>query len=642
MTTPTTRATDASALRRINTDVLSGATLEQLRAIRRLAAGDQDTAELLDRLDQLPAGAVLVVVGETKKGKSSVVNALVGRPKVSPVAVGVATATYLMLSHGPQDQAQVQPVRTQRRLVPLTDLPKWVTVDGLDSNPEAIGSDGDTVANPVQAFLDVPLLREVTIIDTPGVGGLVGTHAAQTVAAIRLAGAMLFITDITVPLTAPEAEFLTEVARTANLADIIIVANMADKLTPDNRLTAVRDLRLRIKEKLPQFDNVPIVAVSALQAEKAATATLPQLARELLRESSGLNELNSMIRQRVLSRGVLIRETQRLQIIHLTAARLAERADAGIRAATETDPTDGTSDLPTLLADLSHDAEVTRTQLHADLGKLQRTLSSRVDEAVRRVGATMDHAAAKGTAVAELEPQWAAETMLISDELARLTATGIGAAFRTAIDRLGTDEASMNALEIAMATATASAAADIELRTANPHLQTQMSGDTVAMAALSATGGAAFTHSVGGGALGLFGIGGVSASMVLGPVSLAMAAGVVALNVIRGRRQARAADSRGWVRDRTAMFQRDANDALASRVEDARTLFALSLRDFTRARATTLKETHVAAKGQPRTSIPALTATRAQAQAIAGATAKILAQVATISALDPGRRQLGG
>ena len=46
--------------------------------------------------------SINVVVGETNRGKSSRVNALLATPNLSPVDAEVATATYLVFRHGEQ------------------------------------------------------------------------------------------------------------------------------------------------------------------------------------------------------------------------------------------------------------------------------------------------------------------------------------------------------------------------------------------------------------------------------------------------------------------------------------------------------------------------------------------------------------
>src|SRR6185369_5456891 len=65
-------------------------SLAYLRKIDPDAAADLDT----ERRRELTRPRI-VVVGETKRGKSSLVNMLIGVPNLSPVDAAVATSSYL-------------------------------------------------------------------------------------------------------------------------------------------------------------------------------------------------------------------------------------------------------------------------------------------------------------------------------------------------------------------------------------------------------------------------------------------------------------------------------------------------------------------------------------------------------------------
>ena len=101
-------------------------TREALELLRpRLPEG----AAVLDRLRQeRPAKPTVVVVGETGRGKSSLVNALLNAPGLSPVDPGVATATYLVFRHAAVTAARaLLPGSEQAVDVPLDQLPAWAT-----------------------------------------------------------------------------------------------------------------------------------------------------------------------------------------------------------------------------------------------------------------------------------------------------------------------------------------------------------------------------------------------------------------------------------------------------------------------------------------------------------------------------------
>ncbi|WP_460850048.1 dynamin family protein, partial [Phytohabitans suffuscus] len=73
--------------------LLTGAVDTSLAFLRKT---DPDAAADLDAVRRRDLGRpAIVVVGETKRGKSSLVNALIGVPGLSPVDAAVATAAYL-------------------------------------------------------------------------------------------------------------------------------------------------------------------------------------------------------------------------------------------------------------------------------------------------------------------------------------------------------------------------------------------------------------------------------------------------------------------------------------------------------------------------------------------------------------------
>ena len=79
------------------------------------------------------AGTV-VVVGEVKRGKSSLVNALIAQPDLLPVDVLTCTSAPIRVavSHDGPIVPQVTLVRgTEREMILATELARWVTVDGV-------------------------------------------------------------------------------------------------------------------------------------------------------------------------------------------------------------------------------------------------------------------------------------------------------------------------------------------------------------------------------------------------------------------------------------------------------------------------------------------------------------------------------
>ena len=131
----------------------------------------------------------IVVVGEFKQGKSSLVNALVGA-NVCPVDDDVATAVPTYVRQGAKPQAEVLYDGDTPRREPIElDQVRGYVVEGAIA----------VAAGPRVSGVEIQLPRKVlggglVMVDTPVVGGLGAAHAAASLAAISLADAVIFVT----------------------------------------------------------------------------------------------------------------------------------------------------------------------------------------------------------------------------------------------------------------------------------------------------------------------------------------------------------------------------------------------------------------------------------------------------------------
>jgi GTPase SAR1 family protein len=185
------------------------------------AYGRPDLAERLDRGSIRltdPAFHVLVV-GEYKQGKSSLVNALL-RETVCPVDDDIATAVPTLIGYAAEPTAVVavesRPTDAEesdavaeddtdpdadRIEIPVDEVIRYATADDGQI-------DGRRVRQ-VQVGIPHPLLKSgLVVVDTPGVGGLGSTHTTVTIGALPMASAVLFVSDASQEFTAPELDFL--------------------------------------------------------------------------------------------------------------------------------------------------------------------------------------------------------------------------------------------------------------------------------------------------------------------------------------------------------------------------------------------------------------------------------------------------
>jgi hypothetical protein len=228
------------------------------------AYGREDLAERLTvaRGTLRDPGIHIVVAGEFKKGKSSLVNAMLGAV-VCPVDDDIATAVPTYLRYGQQVEAELllagETVR--RRPIPIEDVRRYVVLEGGADPGEVVG---------VEVRLPRSLLSSgLVVVDTPGVGGLGSAHATASLAAISMADAVLFVTDASQELTRAELDFLQQAGQ---LCETVVCVVTKTDFFPAWR--TIRDLNVR---HLDQVGEVRVLAVSSAlrtQAVKTNDAAL--------------------------------------------------------------------------------------------------------------------------------------------------------------------------------------------------------------------------------------------------------------------------------------------------------------------------------------------------------------------------------
>jgi hypothetical protein len=235
------------------------------------AEGRSDLGEHLDaarrRLSTDEVG--VAVLGEFKQGKSTLVNAVVNAA-VCPVDADIVTAVPTIVRYGVPAGAVAHyddgdGVRRSEALslAEVADAVSGATVDVSSPRPRA-----------VEVQLDRRVLRGgLTLIDTPGVGGLESAEGHITLATLTLARAVLFVTDASQELTAPELAFLR--AARSRCDSVLLVITKTD-LFPDWRRIVELDAGHLARAGL----DIGVVAVSSFLRLLAGQRSDPALDEE--------------------------------------------------------------------------------------------------------------------------------------------------------------------------------------------------------------------------------------------------------------------------------------------------------------------------------------------------------------------------
>ncbi len=195
----------------------AAAALEALEALA--AAPDLRTlAALRERLRA--ARLRVLIVGEAKRGKSTLANALLGR-EVLPVGVIPLTAVATTVTFGDDEHAEVTFTGGRTERFPLAALADFVTERNNPANCRSVAA--------VTVRLDAPILaRGVELVDTPGTGSVHAHNTAAVDGVLPTMDAAIFVLTADPPASASERELLCRVAGLS--VSTFVVLNKADYL----------------------------------------------------------------------------------------------------------------------------------------------------------------------------------------------------------------------------------------------------------------------------------------------------------------------------------------------------------------------------------------------------------------------------
>ena len=182
---------------------------------------ERDREQLAALRDRLEAARLRVlVVGEAKRGKSTLVNALLGRD-VLPSGVTPLTAVATTVRYGDDERAEVRFLDGHDEKHPLAALFDLVTERGNPGNRRRIAGVTVYVAAPV-------LAGGVELVDTPGTGSVFEWDTQAAHEALRSMDAAVFVLTADPPVSASERNLLEQVA--ALSVTTFVVLNKADHL----------------------------------------------------------------------------------------------------------------------------------------------------------------------------------------------------------------------------------------------------------------------------------------------------------------------------------------------------------------------------------------------------------------------------
>ncbi|MHB9842064.1 dynamin family protein [Paraburkholderia terrae] len=235
---------------------------EQLRTLERLAGAGRTAIE--DKIRALFARLAedrfnLVVVGRFNRGKTSLMNALLGTDRL-PTGILPLTSVITTVVYGNPERVLIRyEGRRTESEVSLSDLPDYITQQRNPGNVRRV-----EVAE-VQLPQEI-LRRGFHFVDTPGLGSHIAENTQTTKRFLPQADAFVVVTSYESPVSEEELAVLR--AASASFRRVFVVLNKHDTVSDGER----ESVQLYVREHLREVfgDHGPAVySVSALDGIEA-------------------------------------------------------------------------------------------------------------------------------------------------------------------------------------------------------------------------------------------------------------------------------------------------------------------------------------------------------------------------------------
>ena len=204
----------------------------------------------------------LAILGQFKRGKSTFINALIGE-EILPSSVIPVTSIPTFIQYGDRmmivihfqnQQDKEYKIENSRELNRI--LSRFVSEDGNPKNTLCV--------THADVFHPTPFLRDVVLIDTPGIGSTHRHNTEMTLRFLTQCDAAFLLVSSDPPITEIEVDFIRQVRE--RVARIFFILNKIDYLNDTERVTVIKFLRkVLVKSKISDCDDTIILPVSAKQ-----------------------------------------------------------------------------------------------------------------------------------------------------------------------------------------------------------------------------------------------------------------------------------------------------------------------------------------------------------------------------------------
>jgi len=217
------------------------ARLMRLADLAEKLGSEPGAEEARDLAARVAEGRFYVTcVGQFKRGKSTLLNALVGH-EVVPTGFVPVTAVPTVIRFGERLHARVRMQDGSWREVGVADLKEYVTEELNPENKKGVEG--------AEVFVPSALLSSgMCFVDTPGLGSVFTGNTVTTQAFIPHIDAVLVVVGADPPIAGEELALVEAVGR--QVQDLILVINKADRTSDAERAAAEKFTREILEKRL--------------------------------------------------------------------------------------------------------------------------------------------------------------------------------------------------------------------------------------------------------------------------------------------------------------------------------------------------------------------------------------------------------
>lgn len=195
----------------------------------------------------------VVVIGDFKRGKSTLINSLLGKELVT-TNVTPETVTINRISYGEEPKMEAVLQNGRRLRLDKSELSRMELEKIIVELPEPID------------YIDIrdnnELLKEISIVDTPGVGDILKAFDQKVVDYMMKADAVIYVVSALSPISETELMFLNTAVLPHSFSRLFVIINMVDCIDEQKDVERIKNaIADKVKAVVP---NANIFAISGL------------------------------------------------------------------------------------------------------------------------------------------------------------------------------------------------------------------------------------------------------------------------------------------------------------------------------------------------------------------------------------------